>query len=93
VRLAAAAEGAGLYTLPAVVMRDSTLCSRVRTDAPTVITTSYAGARVTRVERYTGCASSTGEGVPAPLAALARYEDMIDSVAGSSRWVRPATRR
>jgi hypothetical protein len=58
-----------------------------------VITTSYAGARVTRVERYTGCAAQASEGIPARLAALARYEDVIDSVAGSSRWVRPATRR
>jgi hypothetical protein len=92
-RLAAGAEGAGLYALPPVVLGDSALCPRARTDAPTVITTSYAGARVTRVDRYTGCAARDREGTPGRLAALARYEDEIDSVAGSSRWVRPATRR
>ena len=92
-RLATGAGAAGLYALPALVRSDSTLCPRFRTDAPTVITTSYAGARVTRVERYTGCAARESEGIPARLAALARYEDEIDSVAGSSRWARPATRR
>jgi len=92
-QLVAAADRAGLRTLPAEIRADSVLCPRARTDAPTVSTTLFAGAQATRVARYTGCAQLQSEEPAAALVRLRDFEDRIDSVAGSSRWVRPATRR
>ena len=92
-RLAAEAEPAGLFALPAKILGDSVLCSRARTDAPTVTTTLFAAGRVVSVARYAGCARPDAESPAAPLLRLRDYENRIDSVAGSARWVRPASRR
>jgi hypothetical protein len=94
-QLVAEADRAGLRTLPREIRADSALCPLARTDAPTVSTSLFAGDRVTRVERYTGCARSADvpQALPPALERLRQFEDRVDSVAGSARWVRPATRR
>jgi hypothetical protein len=92
-RLVADAGPAGLGTLPGEIRQDSTLCPISRTDAPTVVTTLHANGVATRVARYTGCVERVGGPVPPALERLRVFEDRVDSVAGSARWVRPATRR
>ena len=56
------------------------------------ITTLFAAGRATRVERYAGCIPPGSAEPIAPLARLRDYENRIDSVAGSARWVRPVGR-
>lgn len=86
--LLAEAERIGFWTLPDDIQADASLCGPAATDAPTVTITLRAEGRTKRVEHDHGC-----RGGDERLAALRRFENRVDRVAGSSRWVRPATRR
>ena len=90
--LLAMAERIGFYDLPdRIDESDSTWCPDHATDHPTDIGTIYSGASRKRVVYYTGCYTGAGEHTVAePLGRLRRFYAAVDSVAGSSRWIRPA---
>jgi hypothetical protein len=71
---------------PDVIVRDREFCGSPTTDAATATVTIHGPAGTRAVENYGGCNRSER------LAELRRFEDRIDSVAGSARWKRPATR-
>ena len=79
--LAAEAERIGFDQLPDNI-RESRYCERMATDLPSADVSIFRGAAVKTVRDYLGCF----DGPPG----LRRFESAIDSVAGSSRWVRPS---
>jgi hypothetical protein len=72
---------------------DSVLCHNRATDHATVVVTAFTKAQTKRVEDYLGCFETVEHEVLPPIARLRSFEDEIDSVLRSSRWVRPAGRR
>ena len=83
----------GFFDLPSMIADDSVLCRNRATDHPTVIVTIFTKAQTRRVEDYHGCFETVEHEVLPPIARLRSFEVEIDSVLGSSRWVRPADRR
>jgi hypothetical protein len=71
-----------LFALPDRIADEHKYCENRATDHATVTVTVYAGTRVKGVQDYLGC-------MWAPFA-LRQFEEQIDSVARSSRWVRLA---
>jgi hypothetical protein len=69
--------------LPKRIAGDSRFCPQSATDHPTAIVTIFLPSGARRVEDYHGC-------YWAPVG-LRQLEDVIDSVGGASRWVRPNT--
>jgi hypothetical protein len=94
--LAAEAARIGFYSLPPVIARDRTLCRDWATDNPTVTLTLFRSRSASRargparVEDYHGCFGANDHSLVAPVAALRKLEEQVDSVAGSRRWVWPA---
>lgn len=90
--LTAMAERIGFFDLPDRIDESTpTYCPDYATDHPTVTVTVFGRAWRKRVEHYTGCYSGLGEHTPVePLIRLRQFHSAIDSVAGSSRWARPA---
>jgi hypothetical protein len=86
------AERIGFYDLPEQIDEgDPVWCADYATDHPTQIAAIYGNAGRKGVAYYTGCWA--GEGHSAVRESLGRLESFfaaIDSVAGSSRWVRAA---
>jgi hypothetical protein len=75
---------------PEWIERDSKLCPSLATDLPT-ITIALFGEQAKRVVYYTGCYESPDRMAVAPaLAKLSELAAAIDSLTGSSRWVRPS---
>jgi hypothetical protein len=87
------ARSIGFFDLPSMIADDSVLCRNHATDHPTVIVTIVTKAQTKRVEDYHGCFETVEHEVLPPIARLRSFEVEIDSVLGSSRWVRPANRR
>jgi hypothetical protein len=87
------ARSIGFFDLPSKIADDSVLCRNRATDHPTVIVTIFTKAQTKRVEDYHGCFETVEHEVLPPIARLRSFEVEIDSVLGSSRWVRPANRR
>lgn len=79
--LASEAERIGFDQLPGNI-RESRFCERMATDHPTADVSIFRGGAVKTVRDYLGCFDGPPE--------LRRFESAIDSVAGSSRWVRPS---
>jgi hypothetical protein len=90
--LLAMADRIGFYELPDRIDEgDQTWCRDYATDHPTYIAAIYAASSHKRVAYYTGCYSGAGDHtVPESLGRLRQFYATIDSVAGSSRWIRPA---
>lgn len=86
------AERIGFYSLPKVIADDSTLCPLRATDHPTATVTIYRDDSAHTVVDYQGCYASHDLAVVPRLEQLRRLEVEIDSIAQSSRWVRPASR-
>jgi hypothetical protein len=86
------AERIGFYSLPKVIADDSTLCPLRATDHPTATVTIYRNDSAHTVVDYHGCYASHDLAVAPKVQQLRRFEVEIDSVAGVSRWVRPASR-
>jgi hypothetical protein len=82
--LAREAATIGFWNLPGNIA-ESPLCGRRRTDSPGALVTLYAADRVKEVRDDQGCT-----GVPPGLRA---FEERIDRVARSERWVRPSNRQ
>ena len=78
--LVAQAGRIGFWQLPDRI-QGSPLCRMMVTDLPTATVTLFARGRSKVVEDYHGCTGG-------PLDELRRFEQRIDSVAGSRRWVR-----
>ncbi|HET7550477.1 MAG TPA: DUF6438 domain-containing protein [Gemmatimonadaceae bacterium] len=86
------AERIGFYSLPEVIADDSTLCPLRATDHPTATVTIYRDDSAHTVVDYHGCYASHDLAVAPKVQQLRRFEAEIDSIAGVSRWVRPASR-
>jgi hypothetical protein len=87
------ATSIGFFDLPSKIVGDSVLCRVARTDAPTVVITVFTKAQTKRVEDYLGCSETVAHETLQPIVSLRAFEIEIDSALGSSRWVRPASRR
>lgn len=86
------ARAIGFYDLPPDIIKDSVFCRLAMTDAPTFATTIFSKGAVKRVSDYSGCVSTTQRTVPPPIQKLRAFENEIDSVLRSSRWIRPNPR-
>jgi hypothetical protein len=76
---------------PAVIREDSLMCSLQATDHPGAIVTVFRGTSVKTVDDYHGCHGTEGRAdIEQRLTALRNLEARIDTVAGSSRWIRPS---
>jgi hypothetical protein len=87
------AKSIGFYDLPSKILGDSVLCRIARSDAPTVVVTIFTNAQTRRVQDYLGCSETRAHETFEPIKRLRAFEVEIDSAVGSSRWVRPASRR
>lgn len=83
----------GFFALPEVIADDSTLCSLRATDRPTTTVTIFRADSTHKVVDCHGCYAAHDLAVTASIEKLRSFENEIDSVAQSSRWIRPATRR
>jgi hypothetical protein len=83
----------GFFALPAEISKDSVLCHKPATDHPTVTTTFFAQSQTKTVVDYHGCFETVEHGVLPRVQRLRAFENEIDSVLRSSRWVRPRLRR
>lgn len=72
--------GAGLLTLPSRIQADSALCPLQASDHSTITLTAYAGARINRVEHYTGCYADHELRVAARLERLVILERRVDAL-------------
>ena len=86
------AERTDFYSLPRVIADDSTLCPLRATDHPTATLTIFRQDSAHTVVDYHGCYADHDLGIAPRVEQLRRLEVAIDSVAQSSRWVRPASR-
>ena len=91
--LVSRAREIGFFDLPSDIAADSVLCRDRATDHPTVTTTIFAGETTKTVVDYHGCFEANDHSVRPQLGRLRAFENEIDSVLKSSRWVRPASRR
>lgn len=87
------ARAAGFFELPQNIAGDSALCRDQATDHATVTITVFMKDATKTVEDYHGCFETTEHGVLPRIERLRSFEDQIDSVLKSSRWVRRARRR
>ena len=72
-------EAAGYFALADAYVPEAPACGPYATDAPTVVTSARSGGRSKTVRHDHGCAGAPAE--------LTRLERLIDSVAGTARWV------
>jgi hypothetical protein len=86
------AERLGFFALPPVIENDSTLCPLRATDHPGATVTISRADSTYRVVDYLGCYSDHDLAVNQRVRQLRGLEIEIDSIAHSSRWVKPATR-
>jgi hypothetical protein len=89
--LSAEAGRASFARLPEEIQHDRRYCPQLATDHSTVTVAIYTGAQVKIVRDYLGC-DETGQAADA-LAALRRFESLIDSITGARQWARPARSR
>jgi hypothetical protein len=87
------ARAVGFFALPRDIAQDSVLCRDRATDHPTAIVTVFTRDAAKAVTDYHGCFETTEHGVLPRIERLRSFENEIDSVLESSRWVRPARRR
>jgi hypothetical protein len=79
----------GLADFPERLM-GSPLCGRQATDMPTATVVLHAPSGTTRVVDYHGCMPAEADSAAARrVERLRAFEAMIDSVAGTARWLRP----
>jgi hypothetical protein len=87
------ARSIGFFNFPSEIAADSVLCHNRATDHPTVVVTVFAKTQAKRVEDYHGCFETVEHETLPAITRLRAFEVEIDSALGSSRWVRPASRR
>lgn len=82
-------EKAGFNGYPDRIQNDSLMCGLQATDHPGAIVTVYRGTTMKQVDDYHGCHGTEGRAdVASRLAILRALEAGIDTVAGTSRWIR-----
>jgi hypothetical protein len=86
------AERIGFFALPDK-LEGTALCADWATDHPTVTVTVFRREGLKRVVDYHGCFERADHSVRPVVAQLRTFEEIIDGVTGSFRWVRPARRR
>jgi hypothetical protein len=91
--LAARAREIGFFELPPEIAKDSILCHNMATDHPTATTTLFASSHSKGVVDYHGCFETVEHEILPRVQRLRDFEDEIDSVLRSSRWVKPTVRR
>jgi hypothetical protein len=77
--LVRALEAGGFFALADAYVPDAPACGRYHTDAPTVSLSVQAPERAKTVRHDHGCGGAPEE--------LTRLEHLVDSVAGSTRWI------
>jgi len=89
-RLLSLADSAGFFALPDSTLGHPALCTRVHTDAPSIIVSVYAAATgLKRVNHYMGCEGGGDSTSAARLRRLEAFAAEIDREAGTSRWRSP----
>lgn len=88
-----AADSLGFFRLPPIIAKSPELCPDRATDHATVTLGLFGSGRVEQIVDYQGCFLRSDHSTAAHLQDLRRFERLVDSVAGSSRWVRPNPRR
>ena len=91
--LLAEADRIGFARLPGEIQSDSTYGPVAATDHSTVIVELHTGAQLKRVRDYLGCRLDLRGQPGGPLVGLRQFESLIDSIAGSKQWARPANVR
>lgn len=87
--LAGEAARIGFTTFPGFIQADSILCASLATDFPSAEVSVFAADRAVTVSDYLGCSASRRWGYARlRLRQLRAFESIIDSVAGSRRWIR-----
>jgi hypothetical protein len=84
-----AAVRLGVFQLPSVVAQAPELCPDYATDHSTVTVSIYGSGRVKRIVDYQGCFLRSDHSTASRLDNLRLFESLVDSVAGSRRWVQP----
>ncbi len=72
-------DAGGYFGFADAYVMDSPACGQYATDSPTVITSASAGGRTRTIRHDYGCYAAPRE--------LVRLEQLIDEVAGTSRWI------
>ncbi len=91
--LVSSAIAAEFFEMPREIAKDPVLCRDHATDHPTVTTTIFRKEQSKTVVDYLGCYETSEHSVLPRIERLRSFENEIDSVLKSSRWVRPARRR
>jgi hypothetical protein len=93
-KLVSELERADFYAYPSVIRDDVALCAMPATDHPTSTITVFRDTEIKSVRDYTGCyAAPSDNRSEARLATLRKLDELVDSIAKSSRWVRTGTGR
>jgi hypothetical protein len=79
------------FALPDTLIGHPPFCEAYATDSPTATVTIKTDAAKKSVTDYHGCFAKSPD-AKTKLSELRAFENAIDSLAGSSRWVQPNTR-
>lgn len=88
-----AAARSGFFALPPVIAGSRELCPLRATDHPTVTVTIFRPDSAVSVVDYHGCYTDTNLGAAPAVRTLRHFENQIDSIARTKRWLTPAVRR
>ena len=81
----------GFFALPDTLIGNPTLCERYATDQPTATVMISMDGGNKSVRDYHGCLAKS-PAAEAKLSELRAFEDAIDTLTGSSRWIQPNRR-
>ena len=88
-----AAVSLGVLQLPPDIAQSPELCPDRATDHPTVTVRLFGSGHIQQIVDYHGCFLRSDHSTASRLDGLRRFEILIDSTAGSKRWVRPNNSR
>jgi hypothetical protein len=92
--LVAGADSMGFFTFPARIAEDPALCGIRATDHPTATVTIHRATGTHSVEDYHGChGPADAPAIRERLQRLRAWESVIDSVAGTGRWLADSSGR
>jgi hypothetical protein len=81
----------GFFALPETLTGNRTFCTRWATDLPGATITINTNAGKKSVDDYHGCLAKSPEAAT-QLTELRAFEDAIDTLTGSNRWIQPNKR-
>jgi hypothetical protein len=81
---------AGFFTLPDRIIDDRSICVDIGTDHPTATISIFSADTIQRVEDYHGCIQASDHSPNDRLRRIRDFEQAIDSVLDSRRWIKPA---